>query len=316
MRVVTIGGATVDIIVTSLGAAHRPGAKQDVDHIGLYAGGGAVNAGLGFVTCGASVSVACAVGADVEGQLLRATLAQRGIDVAGVEVVPEVPTGKAVVHVGADGEASVFAQRGASTRLSFANGLPGMLDAEMLYVSALAEQTVVKLIGALSALSHRPFKLVFNPGARQLADDRANLTLLLAMADLVCLNAVEAQLLAQVPMPSRTNHLTPAQAQALAPTIAQHPDQAVLITLGVKGAVFFDGQQSYHHPAAKATVMSTLGAGDAFASTFVFHWALGSSPHDALAAATQRATVVLGVAPANLAGPLGRGISHGWFKPC
>lgn len=304
MQITAIGGATVDIIVVGADTATGPGAKQEVDHIGLYAGGGAVNAGLSFAACGASVHVAVAIGADLEGQLLRGALAQRGIDVKGVETIPDYPTGKAVVYMGSSGEASVFAQRGASTKLSFLCELPNIQNADVMYVSALSEHTTKSLLNALLALSDSAFKLVLNPGASQLSQTSDSLKALLMMADLVCVNAIEAQLLAQIPLDRQSHALTPAQAQTLAPKITQHAAQSVLITLGSQGAVFFDGQQSHHSPAAQTAVVSTLGAGDTFASTFTFHWASGQSPWYALAAATQRAVEVLHVASANLAGPL------------
>lgn len=53
-------------------------------------------------------------------------------------------------------------------------------------------------------------------GARQLTDTRNGLMSLLATADLICLNAVEAQLLAQVPADTRRDDLTPGQARTMA----------------------------------------------------------------------------------------------------
>ncbi|MDN5843973.1 MAG: hypothetical protein L0H54_11080, partial [Alcaligenaceae bacterium] len=54
LRIATIGAAIVDIIVAR--TMPMRGAKQDVDHIGLYLGGGAVNAGLNFAARGAQVT--------------------------------------------------------------------------------------------------------------------------------------------------------------------------------------------------------------------------------------------------------------------
>ena len=44
--------------------------------------------------------------------------------------------------------------------------------------------------------------------------------------------------------------------------------QVVVITDGGKGAYAYDGQKYYYCPVYDGPVLSTLGAGDAFASTF------------------------------------------------
>jgi len=44
--------------------------------------------------------------------------------------------------------------------------------------------------------------------------------------------------------------------------------QVIVITDGGKGAYAYDGEKFYYCPTYPSTVISTLGAGDAFASTF------------------------------------------------
>ncbi|MDQ0073300.1 ribokinase [Variovorax boronicumulans] len=308
MNITTIGGATVDIIVSGSHGARGEGAKQDVDSIGLHMGGGAVNAALGFLACGAdAVHAVCAVGSDVEGAWLRASLARGGVGLDGLQVIERAPTGKAVVHLAADGEASVFAQRGASVQLSV-DAMPAhLLEAGMVYVSALSDAAATELAAALKATRQRPSRLVLNPGARQLASAGASLSSLLDMADLVCVNAHEAQLLAGVPPGDVNAHPTGLALdglQDLLARIGRRTRAGVLVTLGPKGAAFFNGRETHHCPAAVTRVVSTLGAGDAYASAFAFHWASGEGARQAMTAATARAAAVLGVAAANLGGQL------------
>lgn len=299
-----MGGATVDIVVAGASVQRGPGAKQDVERIDLYGGGGAVNTALTLAACGAQVRAICAVGQDFEGQLLRALLLRRGINTSGMQLIPEVPTGKAVVMVGADGEASVFAQRGASSRLSLTDRLPSGLRADVLYVSALSDKAARELATAPLLAKLDNSRLVLNPGARQIAQADMGLLQLLSRADLVCLNAVEAQMLAYGPDLNRADTLLAADVGALAARIVRRPGQGVLVTLGASGAVYVDGQEPHHLPAPAIPVVSSLGAGDAFASCFAFHWASGAPARLALAAAMERAEMVLQVLGANLEGPL------------
>ncbi|GKS84309.1 carbohydrate kinase family protein [Acidovorax sp. SUPP1855] len=301
MRVLTIGGATLDIVVAGLGAMRGPGAKHDVASVQWSSGGGAVNAALGFAAFHAQVTACCAVGADVEGRWLSDTLDRQGIAVERVQTIPGCPTGKAVIHLDPQGDATVFAQRGASTRLSLADASAMLMQAELVYVSALADAANDELNHALAGLPSRSFQLVVNPGARSLRQSPDSLERLLQVADLVCLNAIEAQWLAAHRFVTCATEMDAHEAVALAAALARRQGQGVLVTLGAGGAVFFDGLQGHHHPAERTTVVSTLGAGDAYASAFAFHWFSGHGARASLEAANRRAVEVLGVAAANLA---------------
>ncbi len=298
MHITTIGAAIVDIVVSTV----QPmlGAKQDVDHIGLYAGGGAVNAAFNMVACGAQVAVHACVGDDLEGGLLRDLLQRHGIQ-AVMSPHHHLPTGKAVVMVDDTGAARAYAQRGASAWVG-EQGFAGLAQSDIVYVTGLSLESQAWLQAALAAMTSRSFRLVVTPGARQLSNPAA-LHGLWDQADLLCVNAREAASLVgddtlQVDDPP------PEVAEALARQLIRRPGQAALLTLGAGGALFFDGEQAHFHPVRRVEVVSTIGAGDAFASAFVHAWGGGASPQAALAAATDSAARIIQVVPANQAGAL------------
>ncbi len=297
MRFTTIGAAVVDIVVACVRPLH--GAKQDVDHIGLYAGGGAVNAALNVAARGARVTVHAAVGRDLEGGLLRDMLQRHSIRAMLADHAR--PTGKAVVMVDESGAARAYAQRGASAWVG-EQGFAGLQDADVVYVTGLSLESQAWLEQALRALAPRRFRLVMTPGARQLSDPRALLGLW-SQADLLCVNAFEAASLCGQATPA-TEAPSPEAAGTLARRLMRRPDQNVLVTLGQGGALFHDGIQGHFHAAQPLQPRSTIGAGDAFASAFVHAWACGAAPQQALAEATDSAARVIQVIPANLAGPL------------
>ncbi|CAM5222873.1 Sugar/nucleoside kinase (Ribokinase family) OS=Castellaniella defragrans OX=75697 GN=HNR28_001943 PE=3 SV=1 [Castellaniella defragrans] len=297
MRFATVGAAIVDIVVSRV----RPmlGAKQDVDHIGLYAGGGAVNAALNMASLGGEVAVFACVGRDLEGGLVRDLLQRHGIRAE----IPDhaLPTGKSVVMVDDSGAARAYAQRGASAWVG-EQGFSGLERSEVVYVTGLSLKSQSWLEQALSALERPAFRLVVTPGARQLSHPEA-LRGLWARADLMCVNAYEAASLCGETL-SDADAVSPQAAESLAARLMRRPGQHVLVTLGAAGAVFHDGDQAHFHAARRVKAVSTIGAGDAFASTFVHAWANGSAPQDALAAATESAARIVQVIPANQAGPL------------
>ncbi|MBV6271520.1 carbohydrate kinase family protein [Alcaligenaceae bacterium CGII-47] len=298
LQLATIGAAIVDIIVARV----RPmrGAKQDVEHIGLYLGGGAVNAALNFALLGARVTLHACVGRDMEGGLISEALCRHGVQCA-IQLADE-PTGKAVVMVDEQGEARAYAQRGASTRVG-EMGFSGIEACDMVYTSGLSLASEAALVAALAAMSARRFRLVVNPGARQLAHPDGLLPLR-EQADLLCVNALEAQKLLGSDAPGISTHLSPEQAEFLARRLVCRDGQGILITLGAGGALFYDGHLVHYHQAQRVNVVSTVGAGDAFASAFAYGWASGEAPAVALAAAAQSAAQVIQVLPANLAGAL------------
>ena len=297
MQFTTIGAAIVDIVVSRVHPMRA--AKQDVEHIGLYAGGGAVNAALNVAARGAHVTIHACVGRDLEGDLLRDLLRRHGIHTA----IPdhELPTGKAVVMVDASGAARAYAQRGASTWVG-EQGFPGLEQADVVYVTGLSLESQAWLEQSLARMPVARHRLAVTPGARQLADPHALLGLW-ERADLLCVNAREAARLCGDDALD-TDAPAPEVARDLARRLLRRPGQSVLVTLGQGGALFHDGEHGHFHPARPVEPVSTIGAGDAFASAFVHAWASGAAPLDALAAATDSAARVIQVIPANQAGPL------------
>lgn len=298
LRVATIGAVIVDIIVAR--ALPMEGAKQDVEHIGLYLGGGAANAALNFVAHGAQATLHACVGRDMEGGLIEGALGRCGVQSA-VQVVDE-PTGKAVVMVDEHGEARAYAQRGASGRVG-ESGFPGIEDCDVVYASGLSLASEAALIAALDAMTTRRFRLIINPGARQLAHPDGLLPLR-EQTDLLCVNALEAQKLLMPGGSDLSTQLSPEQAESVARRLLHRDGQSVLITLGAGGALFYDGHSAHYHQAQRVELVSTVGAGDAFASAFSYAWASGDAPVVALAAAARSAAQIVQVLPANLAGAL------------
>ena len=304
MKFTTIGGATVDIIVHHAADEFELGAKHEVRHIGLYAGGGAMNAAFSFALHGAEVRVINAVGSDVEGQWLKKALIDKGIDASAMQVVDGARTGKAVIHVMADGNATVFVQRGAGAALRLDTGVLSKPHCDAVYVTALGEQPTEQLASTLSAMGEAKPYVVINPGARQLKGFRPLLMPLLDMADLICLNAIEAQVLADVPKEQLSEQYSFEQTSALIPRLVRRARQCILITLGADGAVFYDGQTCHVGQPANVNLVSTVGAGDAFNSAFVCEWLTSGSASQAFEYARRYVSRVLAVPPANLAGPL------------
>ncbi|MDA8453251.1 carbohydrate kinase family protein [Acidovorax sp. GBBC 3334] len=301
MQVTAIGGATIDVVVAGASLGSGTSAKQDVESITMGVGGGAVNASLACQACEARVRIVCAVGGDAEGEWLRSALAREGIDLSLVQSVAGLPTGRAVIHLGADAEARVFAQRGASTGVAPARALEAIGRSDLLYVTALSAQAEAEFDGALERLAVRLPRLAINPGMRQIESRSPALERLIMRADLVSMNEQEVRRWA-VQRERRLPDDPHADGSAWMAAMLPRQGQSLLVTLGSRGAVLYDGGRVHRIEARKVSVRSTLGAGDAFGATFACRWAAGQPIREALEAARAYCVQVLQVPAANLAG--------------
>ncbi len=296
-----MGSITVDIVVSGMPAELARGDKQEVAAIDLYPGGGAVNATAGFLDQGEQVRLLGAVGQDELGARLRAHLDGLGVDTSGVQMCADQQTGRAIVLVGPTGGASVLARRGANGCLRVR---PQDLAADLLYVAPLAGAPMESLAAALAQGGKRAACLMVNPGVSSVQRRDEAFRQVWERADVLGLNAVEAQMLAGVAPADILADLPVAQAGLLAERLQRHARQAVVITLGVQGAVLaLDGQRHFE-PARQVAVRSTVGAGDAFNSRFAQAWCRRRDPGYALRQATQAAADVLGQWSGNLFAPM------------
>lgn len=301
MQVTTVGGATIDVVVTGAKWSEDAGPKQDVEAVTIGVGGGAVNTSLAFQSGGARVRIVCALGGDAEAQSLRMVLQQQSIDLSQVQSIAGQPTGKAVIHLDAQGEARVFAHRGASMQLSPRRAMDAIGQSDVLYVTALSMEAEAELEAALQRIDPCFSLLAVNPGMPQLHAGTAALKRLLMRADLISMNEAEMRLWAARRGLQLPDDLRMDVAAWVGPLLLRDR-QALLVTLGAHGALFHDGTKVHYIDAQPVPVCSTLGAGDAFGAALACHWAAGRPALVALEAARAYSAKVLQVATANLAG--------------
>ncbi|HJD44099.1 MAG TPA: carbohydrate kinase family protein [Candidatus Paenalcaligenes intestinipullorum] len=301
MKVVTVGNVNLDVVVLESSAPRLPGDKNDVEAINLYAGGGAFNGAYSFRALGAEVEVASTVGADFEGEWLHNKLRSIGARDTCFNSHPNFATSKAVIQVQPQGRATVQAYRGASQDLQLPC-LNALLDwADVLYVAPVAERAITKVLQALEQSSNSDLKVVVIPAAQGLHEQQAPLKQLLKRANVVCMNFVEAQLyLGRGELLPETEP-TPAMTE-LIHELQTELDTNVVVTLVPAGCVFYDGERTHYQAAYPiARICSTIGAGDAFASTFSFHFlAQTHSVPECLALASRYSAAVLQAPGANL----------------
>lgn len=292
LKVLCLGGVTLDVLVTIEAEAQLlPGQKQEVSHIELAAGGGAMNAATVFNRLGAQVGIHCAIGRDEAGTFMLRTLTQSNVSTADVEVVDDTPTGKAVVTIPRSGDASVMAARGANLRLH-ADSI-STKSADLLYVTA-APQAAYRAIAQRLADAARAFGFVaFNPGIGQIIADFAQCEPIIAECDLLVVNKNEARQLAQqMDLPC-----TGLPIMDICRGLGRRCQGFVCITDGEHGAWLTGDTGLFYQPAFEqrrpAYQSCTLGAGDTFGATLAYMLRMRESPEAALQLAARNAAATM-----------------------
>lgn len=191
-----------------------------------------------------------AVGEDPDGRLLMEALERAGVDISAVEQV-SAPTGTALIVIDSDGENQIAVAPGANTLVSL-DGADLSDGGPVLAQLEIAVETVLEAARRTSGF----FALNAAPAQTLPAE-------LLERCDLVIVNESEYELIPELRNAKR-----------------------VAVTYGAGGAsMYSQGLKTAHAPAAKTSVVNSVGAGDAFCAALVLALASGLGEESSLATA-------------------------------
>ncbi len=329
MKVLTIGAATQDLfleytnpetMVFDVDGREKPyiilqeGEKVELDDVLKHTGGGATNSACSFKKLGFTVAPCCKVGNDESGKFVVKKLKEKKINTAYVSKTIKAPTGNSYILPSHTGNKSLLVHRGANLQLT-SRDIPhkAIKNCDQLYITSLSKQTS-KLLPLISKVAKKYKKPVAsNPGTSQLSANVQTLEKSLQYIDILILNCLEATLLMDhmAPKPKNQKILKPNKSlpDLLAAPIARgtisftlqqyfheilkRGPQLVVVTNGADGVYVTDGKQIYYHPSLPIYIVSTVGAGDAFGSTFVAQLARGKSIENALLAGIINSAAIL-----------------------
>jgi ribokinase len=273
MKVVCLGAAMQDIFLPNSGVKTdgdfvvlpvKNGEKMDVPEAVITLGGGATNAAATLAKCGYNTIYWGSVGLDSGGEFVGETLIKENIDINYVYYSEKLPTGLSVIFLDKKGERTILSHRGAGLKFD-------ELDAKMLadekpdwlYMAGLGGN-FKKIREIVAACQKSGTKIFWNPSGAELkkADE---LKEILPKVDVFMANREEAERVwgeRAYPKIFRA---------ALSPAV-------LLITDGHNGSaarqVMPDGGQVFVRAHIyDAKMVDRTGAGDAFGSGFLAHFA-------------------------------------------
>ncbi len=289
--VITIGSATLDAFIETDAAnivsvcsintkrdfmAYPYGAKIEIDKFDFKTGGGGINTATNFSTLGLKTSTIVKIGNEFQGQNIIKTLKHFGVDLSNVIQSKEYQTGFSIILTSFQGDRTVLAYRGANAKLDLQDiNFEDIKNSKWLYLAPLNGNSTKILDNIARFAEENNVKMAINLGTSSIKQGREHLQLVLETAEVVILNKEEASMLTGIEVRPDT------KTEKFSDDII-HPDiikmlkeinkgktKITIITDGKNGVYAYDGIRFYHCDEFPATVVSTLGAGDAFSSTFV-----------------------------------------------
>ncbi len=289
--VITIGSATLDafiesdvaniVSVSSLNTkkefmAYPYGAKIEIDNFDFQTGGGAVNTATNFAQLGLKTSVIVKTGDEIQSQKIISTLKDFGVDISNLVKSKQFKTGFSIILTSFQGDRTVLAHRGANAQLEMEDiNLEAVKNSKWLYLAPLNGNSTKILDDLADFAEQNGVNLAVNLGTSSIKQGKKRLTNVLKTAEIVILNKDEASMLTGIEVRPDTkekrfsDELIHPDVIKMLKEIHAQKKQVNIITDGKNGVYVYDGKKFYKCREFPAKVVSTLGAGDAFSSTFV-----------------------------------------------
>ncbi|MBF0804350.1 MULTISPECIES: ribokinase [Neisseria] len=257
-KITVTGSINIDL-VTSSPRFPQPGETLMGTSFERFMGGKGANQAVAAARLGASVSMVGAVGSDAFGREALENLKREGINIEGVQVLEDAPTGMANITV-AEGDNHIIVVAGANSGIT-----PAHIEAcekQIAAADAVLAQLEIPMAcvitaAALARKHGKPF--ILNPAPAQKLPAE-----LLDWVTLLTPNAHELAICLGLPENMPAEEL-----------IARAPCP-VLMTRGSEGALYHDGQGKLRRQGGfNVMPVDTTGAGDTFNGAFAVFRAEG-----------------------------------------
>lgn len=257
-KILVIGSSNTDMVICT-GHLPLPGETVIGGTFFMNPGGKGANQAVTVARLGGRVSFICKTGSDIFGHQANQLFNEEGIDTSYVFSDTKNPSGVALITVDTDAENCIVVAPGANAHLT-PNDLKRSAEAvEAADIILLQLEIPMQTVEAAAMMAYRlGKKVVLNPApASKLSAG------LLETLYAITPNETEAEAISGIRI---TDEHT---AEEAARKIASMGVCNVIITLGAKGALVFDGEHCEVVPAYKIQAVDTTAAGDVFNGALV-----------------------------------------------
>jgi len=284
MKLLNFGSMNIDYVYR---VEHfvKKGETISSEYLNVFSGGKGLNQSIALARAGEHVYHAGAVGS--EGGYLLAVLKQAGVDTSHVTVDDQVKTGHAIIQNDSEGDNCIILFGGANQRIGKEQVDRVLSDFHAGDVIIL--QNEISELGYIISRAHdRGMIIVLNPSPM----NHRIFELPLHLVDYFSVNEAEAAALAG----AAKEH----EEAVLHRLAARFPKAKIVMTLGEKGSVYWDGKRVYHQAAVKTVAVDTTAAGDTYTGYFISGIVRGEAIEEILYKASAAAAITVsrpGAAP-------------------
>lgn len=287
--VITIGSATMDVFVQCEDAnivsvqskdkksefmSYPYGAKVEISDFDSQVGGGGVNTAMNFANLGFNTSAIFKIGDDIYSKGILHYFKDKNVDLSNIIQDKKISTGFSIILVSFQGDRTVLAHRGANAMIKKHDiNFDAIKHAKLLYIAPINGESNKVLDDIVKFAAEHHVYVCFNAGSTSIKKGFKYLEKILNFAHIVVMNKEEASLATQIQVRPDTKEVKYSHekihpdVKAMLKKLKVRDYQVIVITDGNKGAYAYNGEDFYLCPPFEGPVVSTLGAGDAFAST-------------------------------------------------
>ena len=276
-KILTIGEILVEIVATSRGNDFR----EAVPLIGPFPSGAPAIFIDQVGKLGQDCAIISRVGDDDFGWVNINRLTKDGVDVSGIEVVPQGTTGSAFVRYRDDGSRTfVFNIRNSACgTIELSDQSLALIDGcthmHVMGTALYAPCVVKSILTAAERIKAAGGTVSFDPNLRpEILDSpgmREALQVVLSKTDLFMPSGDELFLFAKAT--TEEDAVTELLSKGI---------KAIVVKRGAKGSSYFDMTTTIDHVGYKVEEVDPTGAGDCFGATFVTFWLEGMHPAEVL----------------------------------
>ena len=272
MKILNFGSCNIDYVY-SLDHIVNPGETQKSDGMNIFPGGKGLNQSIACARAGAKVYHAGCIGED--GGFLVDIMNSSGVDTSLINFVSG-KNGHAIIQVNKAGENSIFLYGGSNELITkdYIDSVLEQFDAEDIL---LLQNEINNVDYIVKKAGEKKMCIVLNPSPFNEKVSKIDFKYL----SYLILNEGEAKDI------SGCN----TSDDAIKFLNQKYPNLKIILTLGSKGSIFYDGNKSYEQSAFKVKAVDTTAAGDTYTGYFVAGLASGADCVNILKSATSASAI-------------------------
>lgn len=255
-KILVIGSTNMDIIAM---VDHLPVPGETVGNGNLARahGGKGANQAVAAARAGGDVTFITCIGEDDDGKKMADGFREDGINTDKVSVIPEVPTGTALIFVDRKGENCIAVAPGANDRLStdlIDRAEEVLKESDLILLQLEIPYNTIQHICKMAARHGK--RVILNPApARGLDKD------VLGSLEYLVLNETEAEIIAG-------QKVTDDNIESVCRAIQEMGPEHIILTLGSRGSFVYDNQVQQRVESFMVDAVDSTAAGDTFCGAF------------------------------------------------